>query len=167
MIGFTVSGHESLASDPSKSPWATTVEELVRIFRDALAAIGPVLERARIHSDDLRAYDDWDQIARTLFDTIVINSVRYSAEAGPAVEFDPYATLVTQPGQRSNVLVRDSSTDQWKVFHSVVSRQRPFDTAKALEANGKTVEEIDFNTAHFAVRIPDRKELVDRLTVEL
>ena len=61
----------------TKEPWLTSVDDLMRIFRDALVAILPSLERAKIHWHKSDAYDQWDHIAETLFQEIVVDTIRW------------------------------------------------------------------------------------------
>lgn len=136
------------------------------IFRDALAAIAPILERAHIHSDDLRAYDDWDEIAQALFDNIVVRSIQWSAEVGADIDLGRYATLGQKRSRLSELVVRERSGRE-TTFHSFASRQRPFDTVKVLEVGGTTTSEIALDDAEFALRIPGRDGLVEAVTVQL
>ncbi|GGO40280.1 hypothetical protein [Deinococcus humi] len=57
--------------------WHVTVNELITVFRDALIALIPSLEQARIPWRDSEAYDDFDKIARTLFETYVLSALRW------------------------------------------------------------------------------------------
>lgn len=156
-----------MARKPLSPDWSTSVDELVRIFRDALAVVAPVLQRAQIHSDDLRAYDDWDEIAQALFDNVIVRSIRASSEASDDINLGRYATLGSRPGNSPILVVRGRSGDEWKEFHSIVSRQSPFDTVEAIDNDRKTVAEIDYEQARFALRIPDANRLIETLTVEL
>ena len=58
--------------------WHTDPTELVSIFRRALVALIPVAEAARIPWRDADAYDDWDEIARVLFNQIVLRSLEWA-----------------------------------------------------------------------------------------
>lgn len=62
--------------------WRTTVTELLLILRDALAALVPVVERAKMGWRDAEAYDDWDDICQSLYKNIVIRSLEYSLGSG-------------------------------------------------------------------------------------
>lgn len=147
--------------------WTTTIGELVRIFHDALAAVAPILERARIHSDELRAYDDWDEIAQALFENVVVRSIRWSQEANHDIDLGRYATLGQRRGDAPRLVVQGDRGDKWRTFHSIVSRQQPFDTVKALEGDEEVMSEIPFERARFALRIAERDGLIETLTVDL
>jgi hypothetical protein len=137
------------------------------IFRDALAAVAPVLERAHMHSDDLRAYDDWDEIAQALFDNIVVRSIRWSDEVGADVNLGRYATLGQEHAQAAQVVVQDGSAHEWKSFHSFASRERPFDTVEALAADSVTTTDIRIDNVHFALNLPGRNGIIESLTIRL
>jgi hypothetical protein len=155
------------ASMRATPTWITSVDELVTIFRDALAAVAPVLERAHIYSDDQKAYDDWDEIAQTLFDSIVARSIRWSEEAGADVDLGQYATLGQKGAEMPHLVARDGADDVWKSFHSIVSRQGLFDTVKILDAEGVAIREIGLEGARFALRVSRREGLIETLTVHL
>src|SRR6266849_5651445 len=151
---------------PSIPTWITTVDELVRIFRDALAAVAPVLERAQIHSDELRAYDDWDAIADALFQNIVVRSIQWSEQAFHDIDLGRYATLSEGRAQTPQLLVRDGSSNEWNVFHSIVSRRHPFDSVTWLKSVG-VAGETSYDRAHFALQVPGRDGLIETLEVQL
>jgi hypothetical protein len=69
--------------------WRTTLTDLLGILQQALVALVPVAEKARIPWRDGEAYDDWDAMAGCLFDALVVRSVSYAREAGK-VELPKY-----------------------------------------------------------------------------
>lgn len=148
--------------------WHTTPSELVGVFRDALAVVAPVLERARISHLDSEAYDDWDRVAEALFASIVARSVEFSREAQD-VRLDPYALRLPSYAGRPCVIVRDRSRDGERfIFYSIGSTSSAFDTVRVLregELSGN-LEAIPFERASFSVSIPGRNEITS-LTVEL
>ena len=56
--------------------WETSINELISIFRGAINAILPWLEKAKIPWKEGVAYDDFDVIAESLFESIVAGSVK-------------------------------------------------------------------------------------------
>ena len=58
--------------------WQTTITELMHILRDALIALVPTVERAKIAWRDEEAYDDWDDICESLYQNIVIRSLEFA-----------------------------------------------------------------------------------------
>lgn len=55
--------------------WKTTVSELLEIFRGAIIAIIPWVEKAKISWKEGESYDDWDNIVSSLFENIVYASL--------------------------------------------------------------------------------------------
>jgi len=60
------------------SKWNTSVRELLLNFKGALSAVVPWLEKSKIPYYEGEAYDEWDTITSTLYETMVVNSIRYS-----------------------------------------------------------------------------------------
>jgi len=58
-----------------KNKWTVSVTELLIIFRGALLAIIPWIEKAKIKWKEHEAYDDWDNIAESLYKNIVCSSL--------------------------------------------------------------------------------------------
>jgi hypothetical protein len=48
-----------------------TITELVATFHDAILALKPVADRARLSWRDAEAYDDWERLVETAFDVFV------------------------------------------------------------------------------------------------
>jgi hypothetical protein len=132
--------------------WNTTLNELLEVFRSALRAVAPVLERAQIRHQEHLAYDDWDNIAQCLFANIVERSVASASQvvAGRQLQFPDYATLYTDYSQSALILVSDAAADVPRpmLFHSFVGREDIFDTAVGVEV------ESDMRTPK-----PDRREI--------
>ncbi len=125
-----------------------------------------MLERAQIHSDELRAYDDWDAIAEALFENIVVRSIQWSDQAFHDIDLGRYATLREGRARTPHLLVRDGSKNEWNVFHSIVSRRHPFDSVTWLKSDG-VAGETSYDRAHFALQVPGRDALIESLKVEL
>jgi len=68
----------------------TTVAYLLGILRQALTALVPVVEMARMPWRDGEAYDDWDAIAECLYDNLVVRTLVYAREAGMNLELPKY-----------------------------------------------------------------------------
>jgi hypothetical protein len=158
---------------PATPTWVTSVDELVQIFHDALAAVAPVLERARIHSDLPRAYDEWDAIAQALFHNVVVRSIQWSDEVHLDLadkglfDLGQYATLGAVSAASPHLIVRNASNGEWHMFHAIVSRQRLFDSVQVLKPGEMTPTETPYETARFALRIPSRDEVIEKLTIQL
>jgi hypothetical protein len=78
----------------SSDRWTTTVTELLGLFREALLALVPIAERAKISWRDGEAYDDWDAIAAALFNNLVVRGLRYGDATLMQSEFTQYDTVL-------------------------------------------------------------------------
>lgn len=63
------------------SEWKTSVDALVRIFRDALLALIPVVERARIPWREGESYDAWDEVVSVLYAKLVREPLAWGLNA--------------------------------------------------------------------------------------
>ena len=70
--------------------WSTTLTDLLGNLRQALAALVPMAEKARIPWRDGEAYDDWDAIAGCLYDNLVVRAISCATEGGPDIELPKY-----------------------------------------------------------------------------
>jgi hypothetical protein len=71
--------------------WNTTVTELFGILHQALVALVPIAEKARVPWRDGEAYDDWDAIAGCLYDNLVVRAISCAKEsAGLDMELPKY-----------------------------------------------------------------------------
>jgi hypothetical protein len=61
----------------SKGKWTTSVDELMRLFGDAIRTLVPIAERARMHWKEPDSNDDWDRICEAIFRSIVIGSIEF------------------------------------------------------------------------------------------
>lgn len=78
--------------------WNTTVTQLMAILREALAALVPIVEKARLPWQDGHAYDDWDAIAMALYDNIVVRSLKHATQGGRHLVLPQYDTLYPSYG---------------------------------------------------------------------
>jgi hypothetical protein len=70
--------------------WKTTIKELLLNYKGALQSIIPWLDKSNIPYKEGEAYDEWDTITSTIFETIVINSINYSDELTDKKDFPKY-----------------------------------------------------------------------------
>ncbi len=82
------------ASHPSSIP----LHEVFDVLRSGLAALVPVVERVGIPWREGTAYDDWDSIASTLYDQIVVNTIRNTAKIKGYIEFPEYDLIYPSYG---------------------------------------------------------------------
>lgn len=141
--------------------WQTTVDRLLLVFRDALRALVPHVERVRIEWRDGAAYDDWDEIAQTLYEKIVVASLRWSMpeEEREHCELPEYNTsYATYAGK--TVIIVSGSRDERLVFHSFATETDPFDKVRAckVDRGGRALEGdfvlLDADTAAYSAETP-------------
>ena len=72
------------------SKWNTSIRELLLNYRGALLSLIPWLTKSNIPYKEAEAYDDWDTITSTLYETLVINSINYSDELMDKNPFPKY-----------------------------------------------------------------------------
>ncbi len=156
----------------------TTVTELLHTFRDALAAIAPVVERVRIKWKEPDVYDDWDAIAEVLFQQIVVESLRWSLPDAHQVHFSlpQYAMKQASFADTSYIGVVEGKAERRLAFHSFVTRDSPFDTVRTqqITEGGNVFEEsvffdVGLASAQFVLyrRGAEGTTKVDRVTVML
>lgn len=64
-----------------------TITEVMLNFRQALFSLVPSMERVGIPWDRSEAYDEWDTIASTVFDVLVVEVLRWSLPKSLQEEF--------------------------------------------------------------------------------
>lgn len=67
--------------------WDTSITELIMIFRDSLISLIPILQRAKITVGIDQGYDAWDDISETLFNNIVVESIRWALPENEMLDF--------------------------------------------------------------------------------
>jgi len=154
------------------SNWKTSVTELLVIFRGALLAIMPWLDKAKIKWKEGEAYDDWDNIAESLYANIVCSSLtgEISSEYRIAkynFNYDDYVSI--------NFLeIRDENNYEKKfAFVAFQSNSYPLDSVKVAELDkmdkvvGFTILRFENLEFVFVKNINGKKEVVDSIEVEL
>ena len=74
----------------SSSSTKMVLKEILDILRCGLSALVPIIERAGIPWREGDAYDDWESIASTLYEQIVVNTVRAATEVNVDLSFPKY-----------------------------------------------------------------------------
>src|ERR1700754_5073986 len=110
----------------------TTVGQLLLVFRDALRALVPHVERVRIEWRDGSAYDDWDEIAQTLYEKIIVSSLQWSIPEADRehCELPDYNTAYASYAGKTVITISRAS-DERLVFHSFATEKHPFDRVRA------------------------------------
>lgn len=149
--------------------WRTTVTDAVLIFRDALRSLVPHVTRARIEWREGVSYDDWDDIAQTLFDKIVMASVLWGLpEEERSGTVLPVYDVMCDSYVDKSVIVVNAATGERLVFHSFATHDEPFDMVRArrVDGQGRVVSNefviVPCDAANFRVETPTRtiEELV-------
>ena len=150
--------------------WNTNVGELMQVFRDALAALAPILKRARIDSEEGAAYDDWDNVAEALFDGIIRRSIQWSSEGGQDVTLPDYGVRQRSYAAKAYIVVRDrTQPGERYILDLLTSGSSGFDSVSVLreatpEGDALT---IPWDRASFAVRLPGDPTELTTLSVVL
>lgn len=141
--------------------WQTTVDELLLVFRDALRALVPHVERVRIEWRDDSAYDDWDEIAQTLYEKIVVSTLQWSMEEEEREHCKlPSYNMSYASYAGKTVIVMNGASDERLVFHSFTTENEPFDKVRAckVDREGRVSSRdfvfLDANTAAYRVETP-------------
>lgn len=118
--------------------WNTSVDEMISIFRAALTALVPVIERAHMHWREPYAYDDWDSICETIYDSIVVSSIKNAlAEKNirPIVKYDQRIQSY------KDVSYISCSNEKYAPFICFETTITPFDTVvfATLDEAGDTI----------------------------
>lgn len=141
--------------------WQTTVDQLLLVFRDALRALVPHLERARIEWRDGSAYDDWDEIAQTLYEKIVVSSLLWAMpeDDRERSQFPDYSMTYASYAGKTVIAVNRTSTEERLVFHSFATEKDPFDKVRVckVDRDGRVLGDfvlLDADTATYSVETP-------------
>lgn len=148
-----------------------TVSSILLNFRAALLALIPLVERLGIPWQRPDAYDEWDDIASTLFEKLVVEVFRWSLPEDAQEEFHvpSYDLLLPSYSGMSTVEVVHPSLEpgRW-LFHAFGTNKEPLDVieVRGLSADGKTLAEelatCSVEGAVFCLRI-DNARLVEQV----
>lgn len=116
------------------------VDELFGIFRDGLAVLVPIAEKARISWCGPDIYDNWDNIAIGLFDGI-IESVVYNLIGGPIGCIPRYGQTFATYENKSFFTNLNLSIPN--MFESFQTKTIPFDHVRFIIGETSTAY-IDF-----------------------
>jgi hypothetical protein len=152
--------------------WKTSVNELLAIFRGALLAIIPWLEKAKIKWKEEEAYDDWDNIAGSLYKNIVCSSLTGEVAFDYLIakynfSYDDYSLI-------DFIEVRSKSNpDKKYAFISFQSNSSPLDSIKVAELDkkdkvvGYTNLKFDGFEFVFVKNIDGKREVIHSIDVAL
>ena len=165
---------------PMEQIWNPTMTELMSLFRESLVTLLPVMEKAHIPWQEVQAYDDWDRIATSLFESVVVSSVRWGLTPGETTDLEVSAYDVAYPdyGKLSFIeCVSDSAgSDKYLLFHKFVTNEVPFDMIRCYQVDSRgqkltSASEIrPFVGARFALRLrrsPAQLACYERLAIRV
>lgn len=152
--------------------WKTSVTELLLILRGALMAIIPWIEKAKIKWTDEEAYDDWDNIAESLYQNIVCSSL--TGEVASEYQIAKYNFNYWDYSLMNFIGVRHKDNAEKKfAFVAFQSNLSPMDSVKVAELDklNKVVdytnlklESLDFV---FVKNLNGKKEVIDSIEIAL
>jgi hypothetical protein len=155
------------------SKWRTSIDELIRLFGDAIRALVPIAERAHMAWKEPDAYDDWDQICEAIYRSIVIGSIEFTEGIGTFLPVPDYDRRINS--YEKNSFIGDMNSKDEVAFVCFETKTAPFDMClfAVLDRDLKVVGNKRVATAdvkfNFVCRDRDRGtlKLIERLTVSL
>jgi hypothetical protein len=106
-----------------------SVNDLIKVFRDALISLIPFLEKVKIEWRQGQSYDDWDNISMTLYQNIVCSSLY--GEVTNEYPINKYEFGYDDFSKRDYVLVIcNEYSDKKLAFVSFQSVKTPLDYVK-------------------------------------
>jgi hypothetical protein len=123
--------------------------ELLAIFRSGLLALLPVMEAARIPWKEPNAYDPWEDIAQTLYSSIIGSCVENSV--APLRPLAPYGFAFQKNEDYSFISERNLRVGGMQnALLELQTDVDPFDTALLAELDGNLMP--TFRTVSIALR---------------
>ena len=119
-------------SDKPPATGSADVTELVGVFRAALVALLPIMDWAGIEWRDGRTCEPWEDIERTLFNSLIGSCVENAVPAGSVLPLATYGLL--RPTYADCSFLVSSATDN-AAFLELATHSQPFDDAVFLELN--------------------------------
>jgi hypothetical protein len=151
--------------------WRTSISELMAVHRDALKAIAPIAERVKMSWREPDSYDDWNDIAQSLYKSFVLNSINFSLGWETAYPLPPYDRRVGNYDGFS--FVTNQNCEEKSAFICFETKRTTFDACifANLDANLDEIslKEIPFAEVDFALCLRDERActLVKDLSVQL
>lgn len=153
--------------------WLTTVNELLSIFRGALIALIPWIEKAQIKWKDGEYYDDWDNITESIFNNIVCSSL--ISEVASKYNIARYSFLCLDLSTIDFIqVISKCHPDKHFAFVSYQSNAFPFDSVKVAELDKSykvigylnlNLEDLDF--AYVKKNIDGKRDILTDIEVFL
>jgi len=152
--------------------WKTSVTELLTIFRGAVIAIIPWIEKAKIPWTDEDAYDDFDNIVESLYNNIVLATL----ENGVLTEYSTarYGFHYTDYSKMDFIIIKSTEhPDKRLAFVCFNSLGSPLNRVHAAILNKENVVTgfltIDLDNLEFGFvrNAADYEEAITELNVTL
>jgi hypothetical protein len=105
-------------------------------FRAALLAIAPLAERVGIPWKRPDAYDEWDTIATSLFESLIVRIVRWSVpeELQGELRIPPYDLLLESYRDMATIEVTHPALGRGRwMFHAFATVENPFDAVEVRQ----------------------------------
>lgn len=117
--------------DASEGGFRISVNDCIGIFRDAVIALIPFAERARLTWEDVNPHDDWERIAEMLFNVFVARPIMLDASAVRGqMPLPPYDYDVDSYSQYSWIEVYLPNESQGFPLIRLLSQGSPFDAVQ-------------------------------------
>jgi hypothetical protein len=118
---------------PLANPWTTSTNELASIFHDALIALVPIAERARMSWREPDNYGDWDSMAVAIYKSIVVDSIEHAAEWKSFDALPEYDQRI--PSYSNNSFLTPLESQGTLAFVCFETISTPFDTCLFARLN--------------------------------
>jgi len=120
--------------------------EIVTGFRDALVAIYPTLRRLDMVSDELDVYDDFDELVATLWDVLVLRSLKWKYGLDESPKLPPYGLFAAPPARDGLIEAIPPGGEPFRFieFVCMTPGDEPFSVALG-EADGRKKIELRFD----------------------
>lgn len=153
-----------------KGCWSPTVSELVLNLREALCAVVPYFERAKIPWREPDAYDQWDNVATALYEGLVVENVRYGVEAQIRL---PHYDAAFQDFETLSFFEVNPRThsDKYLAFFKFTSKEQAFDVVECrlVTASAVLLDEapviIPVSSARFALRVRRSAKTLEQVDI--
>lgn len=138
-----------------------TLNELLLNFRNALVSLVPYLENIQIPYKEEEAYDEWDRISETLYEELVINSIK-STKTGHSECYAKYGFYYDNYKKIDFIAFYCNNSDDLFVFNSFSANDN-FNKIIAHRISKNTLaiisgkELIDYNDINFYFKVQGKE----------
>ena len=113
--------------------------EIISAFRDALIAVYPILQRLDAMSDDTQPYDPFDEIAESLWNVLVLQSLQWKHGLESAPQLPPYGFHDVAAGTDGFIEVRAPQMAPFRFIQFLGNRElgsEPFNCVEGVTPFG-------------------------------